>query len=134
MVSINNSGLLPPGSNVSRIDLTGNSNYLKIDGDSISAYLPFYGERQLGGGYSNRTVGIEIDGEYRDLKVTKGKKDSKEIRFSAKDKNSTNENYNVYIQVFSNKTSNITINSSHRTRIRYSGKMTPLEKEEKSFN
>src|SRR5688572_13994282 len=41
-------GLLPPGSTSGQINLIGNTNYLRIVKDSASAYLPYFGERQMG--------------------------------------------------------------------------------------
>lgn len=52
MMAVSNAGLLPPGSNIGRIDISSTRNHLKIAGDSVSAYLPYYGERQMGGSYN----------------------------------------------------------------------------------
>lgn len=53
MVSISSSRLFPPGGTVSRIDLTSNANYSEVHGDSISVYLPYFGERQMGYAFEN---------------------------------------------------------------------------------
>ena len=50
MNSLFNSGLFPPGSATNQINLIGNANYLKVVGDSVAAELPYFGERQMGGG------------------------------------------------------------------------------------
>ena len=47
MNSVASSGLLLPGNSGSNISLIGNPNYLKVEGDTISAYLPFFGIRQI---------------------------------------------------------------------------------------
>src|SRR5690606_34557078 len=63
-------GLLPPGSTAGQINLVGNTNYLRMDKDSISAYLPYFGERQMGGNYGGTNGGIEFEGVPKNLKIT----------------------------------------------------------------
>ena len=122
-----NSGLLPPGSSSGLINLNGNYNYLKIIKDSVSGYFPYYGERQMGGAYTNDNGLIQFDGIPNDLTVTETKKNSYTIRFSINDKVNTTESYNVSVQLFNSLNSEININSSHRMGIKYSGKVKPYE-------
>lgn len=127
MTQLGNAGLFPPGSNAGNISLIGNSNYLIIDGDKVKAYLPYFGERQMGGAYNSTKTGIEFDGVPQDFEITKGKKDSYEITFTIADKNSATENYTVLIQIFPSLSSAININSSHRFTIRYKGRAKTIE-------
>lgn len=130
MTQLGNAGLFPAGSNAGNINLIGNSNYFKMEGDKVKAYLPYYGERQMGGAYNNNKTGIEFDGIPNDFELTKGKKESYEINFNISDKHSPTENYRVMIQIFPNLSSSININSSQRFPIRYRGRAKILENDE----
>src|SRR5690606_19507406 len=57
-----NSNVLGSGNNAGNINLSSNSNYLRIVNDSVSAFLPFFGEQNFGGGYNGNHAGIEFDG------------------------------------------------------------------------
>ena len=127
MQQLSNAGLFPTGSTVGNIDISSTSNYLKMENDSVKAELPFYGERQFGGGYNNNE-GIAFEGIPNDLQIEKAKKDAYDIRFNIRDKNSSAESYQVYIKLFPNLTSTITVNSNQRYSIQYRGKVNPLEK------
>lgn len=116
---ISNANLLPPGSSASRINLNGNPNFLKIKGDSVSAYLPYYGERQFGVVYNNSNVGIQFNGILEDYEVEKDEeKQSYKIRFKV---SATSDYYNVFITVFPNLRTYIDINSNQRLIISYQG-------------
>ena len=115
---IANSGMLPPGNSISRIDVTGSGYYIKVQGDSVSANLPYFGERQMGGGY-NSNAGIEFDGMAKNLEIIKDEtKQSYTVKFSI---DSSAEDFFVNVAVGNNLTSTTAIRSSHRNRIRYSG-------------
>ncbi len=125
--NVANSGLLPPGNNANAINLTGNSNYIKMYGDSISMYLPFYGERRLVGGYNNKDIAIKYDGVAQEIEITKNdKKQAYEIEFLARNRT---ESFRVFITVSPGLTANISINSSHRTSMRYRGTASKLPQE-----
>ena len=47
MMQVFNSGMLQQGNNAGSISLIGNANFLTISGDSITSYLPYFGERQM---------------------------------------------------------------------------------------
>ena len=119
-----NSGLLPPGSSINRINLQGNSNFLRMEGDRVWADLPYYGERQAGGAYA-RATGIEFDGIPTDLEITENeKKQSYLIRFDIRNKA---EAYQVSLELFPNLSGTISVNSTQRLNIRYSGTVLELE-------
>ena len=128
MQQVGNAGMLPQGSNVANINISSHSNYLKMENDSVKAVLPFYGERQFGGGYNNNE-GIEFIGIPNDLTIEKGKKNSYDIRFNIKDENSSSEQYQVFIKLFTNLSSTTTINSNQRNRIQYRGTVSAIPAE-----
>jgi hypothetical protein len=127
MQQLGNAGMLPQGSTVGNIDISSTSNYLKMENNSVKAKLPFYGERQFGGGYNNNE-GIAFEGIPNNLQIEKAKKEAYDIRFNIRDKNSSAESYQVYIKLFPNLTSTITVNSNQRYSIQYRGRVNPLEK------
>ncbi|MBC29975.1 MAG: hypothetical protein CMH48_03935 [Muricauda sp.] len=116
---ISNAGLLPPGSTANQINLIGNNNFLKIDGDSVSAYLPYYGERQMGGGYGQTNTGIKFEGGPTDFEISKDdKKNTYSIKFDVNDRS---EAFQVNMTLFPNMTASVNINSNERFSIRYQG-------------
>ena len=126
--AVANSGLLAPGNTLGFINLAGNTNYLRAHGDSISAYLPFFGERRMGGAYGSQRGGIEFDGKPSDYTFKKGKKNAHEIRFTINDKENKAEQYRVLIYLFPNLRTTININSTHRTTMMYRGNAFELKK------
>ena len=113
-----NSGLLPPGSTAGAISLIGNSNYLKVSGDSISSYLPYFGERQMQVQYGGGDSAIKLDGIMENYSVTKGENESYLIKFQAKSKS---EQFDIIITIFPNMKTEIFLNGTSRFSIRYSG-------------
>ena len=130
VAQLGNAGLFPPGSNASNISLIGNTNYFRMDGDQLSGYFPYYGERQMGGGYNNNNTQIEFEGVPLEYEVKRGKKESYVIRFSINDKNIDTENYQVTVEVYPNLSSVIRVFSSHRFPIRYKGYAKEIKDEE----
>ena len=125
MSQVANSGLIPPGNSISRIDVTGSGYYIKVQGDSVSAELPYFGERQMGGGYDS-DAGIHFEGIAKDLEISKDEtKQNYTVRFSI---DSKSEVYFVTTIVGNNATSTSAISSSQRNRIRYSGDVQDLVK------
>lgn len=125
MQSVLNSGLMSAGNSAGHISLIGNSNYLHISGDSVTSYLPYFGERQMQVAYGGRDSAIEFDGLMENYKTIKNKDESYTITFEAK---SNSENFNVFIKLHSNLKSDITLNSTSRSSIQYSGDATNLNK------
>ena len=130
VAQLGNAGLFPPRSNASNISLIGNTNYFRMDGDQLSGYFPYYGERQMGGGYNNNNTQIEFEGVPLEYEVKRGKKESYVIRFSINDKNIDTENYQVTVEVYPNLSSVIRVFSSHRFPIRYKGYAKEIKDEE----
>lgn len=123
MAQVANSGLLMPGSNAGRINLMGNSNYFRIKGDSLFISLPYFGERQMGGGYGNSNVGINYEGKPFSFEV-RPEKDRYILEIDVKDQL---EVYRFNLFLFPSGKADINVNSSHRTSIRYSGQIIPNE-------
>ncbi|MEY8021808.1 DUF4251 domain-containing protein [Muriicola sp. SD30] len=127
ITSVANSGLLLPGSNANRIDLIGNSNYLRVEGDSVFVSLPYFGERQIGGRYGDSDVGIKVERIPQEYQVEKDeKKDSYRIEFRIKDEI---ESLQFFLTLFPSGKADINVNSTHRSSIRYSGTAKPLAEE-----
>ncbi|GAA4969247.1 DUF4251 domain-containing protein [Algibacter aquimarinus] len=118
MQQVLNSAFMQIGSNATSVNLIGNSNYLTISGDSISSYLPYFGERQMGVSYNNNDSAIQLNGLLNDYKVEKNKNESYTLSFQSRNKQ---EAFNTSIIIFPNLRSEIIINSSSRFPIRYSG-------------
>lgn len=125
---IYNAGLIPPGSTVNRINLIGNPNYLKKIGDSLSIYLPFFGDRRLGGIYNTGNSAIVFDGIPKEFKVLKTRKDELK-KYRVDFKNGT-ESYRASITIYTNGATELIINGSHRTSMRYTGHIDKLEQNE----
>lgn len=122
-----NSTVLGPGINSSQISLIGNPNYLKIDGDSIHADLPYFGERRMGGAYNSRETGVTVDGLLNDYSV-ETKKGMYIIKFSARDTQGI-ENYNFILNLSPSLNASISVQSTQRTTIQYRGRVEALEPE-----
>ena len=128
--AIANANLNPPGSSGNRFNLANNINYFEMKGDSVMAYLPYFGEIQFGGDhYSNQGTAIEFKGVPKDLTIEKNeKKEHYEIGFQV---DNVTETFQVNIKLFPSMKSQMTINSNRRFVIRYDGKVEALpEKEE----
>jgi len=119
-----NSGLRPIGSTAGSINLIGNPNFLTISKDSITSYLPYFGERQMNVEYGGRDNAIQFVDTLEDYKVEKVKENSYQITFKAKTKS---ESFDVYIKLNPNSTSNMVLNSTSRRAIRYTGKVMAVD-------
>lgn len=116
-----NYGLLGNGNNAGSINLQGNPNYIRIINDSISAYLPYYGERRVGGGY-NTDSGIVIDGLLENYEhIVNNEKGTVLVTFKASQKT---EKYDVSMTIFHSGKTDIVINSTQRANIRYAGSIS----------
>lgn len=128
LVSVQNSGLFPPGSQAGQINLTTTSNFFRIVGDSIASDLPYYGEVQFSAGhYGGGDGGIELIGEIEDLKIEKIEKNhSYRFKFNA---SSENEKFRVILILFPNGRSSLRINGFNRFPIEYTGNYSSLANE-----
>ncbi|WP_375324503.1 DUF4251 domain-containing protein [Flagellimonas sp. GZD32] len=125
--SIANAGLLPPGSTANRIDITGTGGYFRLSDGKVKADLPFYGERRMGGTYSNDKVGIKFDGEPRDMTFEPAKKgDGYTLKFNITE---GAESYQVVANIYPNQSARLMVASSQRTNIWYQGNLSEYNPE-----
>ena len=116
-----------PNFNSGNVNLIGNTNYIKFKGDSVDIYLPYFGVRQMGGGYNDRS-GIKFEGVPEDLEITENEnKKYVRYKFTANDET---ENYQFFITLYANGNASTSVNSSQRDNISYTGKFDHLEKED----
>ena len=120
MNAIAESGLLPLGSMLNRIDLGGTESYLRVSGDSAMARFPYYGERQFPGTYNNINNALEFVGVPEEFEISP-KKDGYQMNFVI---NNGNESFQVSALLLPSNTSSITVASSHRSFIQYYGKVS----------
>ncbi|WP_339696465.1 DUF4251 domain-containing protein [uncultured Marixanthomonas sp.] len=110
-----------------QISLIGNTNYLTVNKEHVSAYLPFYGQRQIGNVLKGGA--IEFEGTPKDVQlIYNQRKKSSIISFTISEKG---ENYQVTVTLYDNKNSRITVNSSQRDLMRYEGEVEALPEDEK---
>ena len=117
--SIANASLFPPGSNPGNISLIGNPNYFRVINDSLSIYLPYFGEREIGGAYNSQNQGIVFDGIPEQFEITKNP-DKSEIKILVKCSKNL-ESYRMRLQIHANKNATINVNSNQRNTISYQG-------------
>lgn len=123
-----NSNILGPGNSAGNIDITSNSNKLTIKGDSISGYLPYFGEQTFGGGYGGNHTGIEFKDLPKDYQVIHNdKKHFVTISFNITDQYRKSDNYAITITLYPSYRSHIRVQSTSRTSIEYSGRVSTLE-------
>lgn len=120
-----NSGLMPSLNSSGSINLVGNANYLKFSNDSISSYLPFYGERRMNAGYGQNDGAIKLEGLIKNYMLTLEKDGSYTISFDAK---SDSETYQVSLRLFPNLRTDMLLTGVYRAPIRYSGEVKRIEK------
>ncbi len=102
-----------------RINLIGNSNYLKIDNKETDIYLPFFGTAHSGSVGFGGNGGIEFKGAMDNYSVKfNDKKRLATIKFSAKEKS---ENFDFTLTLYGNKNANLTVSSNSRSNMNYSG-------------
>ena len=98
-----------------------------MEGDKVTADLPYYGERQMGGGY-NSNAGIKFEGVPEDLEISKDEdKQRHQIDFTISEEGET---YGVRVTLFPSLNGTIHVSSSQRLSIRFEGKLSALEEAE----
>ncbi|SDB37669.1 protein of unknown function [Flavobacteriaceae bacterium MAR_2010_188] len=125
MMNIQNSGLFGMGNTANRISLIGNSNFLKVNGDSISSQLPYFGERQMAASYDPDDIGINLKGVLEDYSAEwNERKQMYLVNFKAR---SNREFFDVYINFYPNMTCRMTITGNTRFPIGYSGNLQKID-------
>lgn len=111
--------LLPAGSTSGNINLVGAVNYVKVKNDSIQFDLPFFGQKYTSISYGVAD-GYRYNGKIKEQKSTfNADKNSYTITYTLEN---SKENLQLYVTLFANKTSDLKINSNHRSSILYRGK------------
>ena len=125
VTQVTNALLRNTGNTAGTIFLTGRGDYLKVMGDTITAELSYFGELRFVSSIDPKDSGINFKGEAFNFKITEHKKKkSLNLKFDVKSKNGL---YNIVMQIYPSKRTNIFVNSSNRTSIRYSGEIVMLE-------
>jgi hypothetical protein len=124
--SVANSGLLPPGSTAGAIQIIDVANYVKVYGDSVSGVLPFYGERQFGGGPMSQS-GIEFKG-VPDTYTQAYNEDKGQYNITFEISSETGR-HRVTMMIFPSKTATVLVTGNQRNSIRFKGKIMPIETE-----
>lgn len=120
--------LIPPGSTINNINLSGNANFFRIKGDSIHMDLPYYGTQQLSTGY-NSDGGVKFEGKIKkEESFYDANKGAYILKYSLDAKK---ENYGVTLTLYANNKSILDLNSSHRTNINYTGNWKELKETSK---
>lgn len=120
------------GNNANRIDVRGDGNFIEIQNDSVKGYLSFFGERRLNAGnYGSNNNAIQFEEPLKDLtKEINTDKNNLELEFSANQRGTDNENYQVSLKIFPNKYVSVNITPVYKTFIRYSGTLEPMDSDQ----
>ena len=111
-----------------RVNLIGNTNFIRFEADSVNVQLPFYGVRHSGGGYNSGYGGFEFEGIPKNLQIEHDREDGKiVIAFEANDEN---ENMNFNIILYPNGTARTSVTSSQRDSMSYQGEVSVYRDEE----
>lgn len=107
-----------------QINLSGNYDFLKVDGETAEGDLSYFGEMRNVGYNDIADNSIIFSGDYTDFNIDeKSKSDKFIIQF---DTNNQVETFRIRMVVFDNLKSNIIVYGSNRTAIRYTGTFEPL--------
>jgi hypothetical protein len=117
---INRIGLLPAGSGAGNINLVGTPNSFKKIADSLYIDLPYFGERQMGGGY-NDSPGIKFEG--KPDKIVHSFDNEKGVHQYNIDARNKTESFQFQVNIYPNLKAEIRVNSTHRSNISYTGKI-----------
>ena len=107
------------------INLITNPNSIKITGDSIDVFLPYFGVRQSGGTYGGNDGGIKYRGPLKNLEIEENiKKGNIKVSFETK-QNSEDLDFNMTL--YPNKKVRTFVNSNKRTTISYEGELSTIK-------
>ena len=112
------------------INLLGNPNYIRMKGNQVDLFLPYYGVRQSGGGYGTGEGGIKYVGPAEKL-VIEEKPGENSVLLKFEGRQGT-EDLQFFITLLPGGSAHTSVNSSERNSISYSGHLKTLA--EKSDN
>ncbi|WP_424493617.1 DUF4251 domain-containing protein [Salinimicrobium sp. GXAS 041] len=110
------------------INLIGNPNYIRFEGDSVNVFLPYFGVRHSGGGYGTEG-GIKFKGVAEDLEVVKGQNENRLLLNFGGDQG--NEDLNFTVTLYPNGKARTSVTSSQRQSINYQGEIRERTQSEK---
>lgn len=108
------------------IDMTTNSNYLKITDSLAKGYLPFFGTSTRAD-YASGGGAIEFDGEMQDYQIKvieKKKRTTIRVNFKVK---AAADSYSCQLSISSSGFATLSVTSIHRSHINYTGKVSAIE-------
>lgn len=109
----------------SAINLIGNPNHIRFEGDSVDVYLPYFGVRHSGGGYGRTDGGIIYEGIVENLDIVENEeRRNLVLKFEGQ---RGNENLQFFITLFPNGRAFTNVSSSQRDAISYQGTISPAE-------
>jgi len=110
-----------------QVDLASRPNFMKIMGDSGKAQIPYFGVAHSGG-YPGADGGIVFDSELEEYKVVENDKKLRvTVTFRIKGKGET---YDCTLQAGSIENASLSVMSSRRGSIRYTGIIKAIEKDQ----
>lgn len=108
------------------INLIGNTNYIRFEGDSVDIFLPYFGVRHSGGGYGTEG-GIEYEGLAKGLEITEGNDEKLMLDFEGEQ---GSEHLNFSVTLYPNGNAHTSVTSSERQSINYQGEIRERSAEE----
>lgn len=114
-------GALGMDSNAGRINITGNTNYVRKVGDTLLVYLPYYGTRTTGATPLMETTNSSIifEGIPSSYTVLPGRKGAfTQVSFSF---GTDSDRYNFLVKVFTNNSVTMDVTTANKSRIQYEG-------------
>ena len=121
------SDIIAPRDNATNLSLDRNDSYFKIKNDSISVYLPFFGERRIlnyGHSATNHESFIVYTGVPQRLKSSFDK-EKNEYRYDMRFKRNR-ESFRIRLTIQGNGSTRLFVSSTNRSSIFYLGKVKPL--------
>lgn len=110
-----------------QVNLVNNPGYITFKTtDEIDMHLPYFGVVRISGGF-NQPAGIKHKGKISSYKIVHNDdKRSSVITFKA---DSSSEQYDISLTVYSSGSASIFVNSTKRDAIRYRGQISVIENE-----
>ena len=101
-----------------QINLIGNDNFIRFSNDSVKLFLPYFGVRQMAGGY-DPVAGFEYNGLAKEFEINKNKSDNSiEVYFETDQR--TEELY-YRLTLYAGGNARLRVSSNQRENISYTG-------------
>ena len=99
---------------------TTDGYFLQFKDDVVNSYLPFFGESHSSVMYGVDETGIKLEDYEADIKVEKGKKGKKTIRFNGK---SGNDTWSFIVDIWPEGQANISCTCATKSGMNYIGEV-----------